>query len=55
MPFVADRAKIICRAGLGVVGLVLLAAITGFTYNDLSVRHYRRLHPAPGRLYSVDG
>ena len=55
MALLRGKAQIISRAGFGAVLLLLVAGAGGFAYNDLSIRHYRQLHPAPGKLYSVDG
>src|SRR5215472_6938469 len=55
MALLQPKAQLISRAGIGAVLLLLAAAAGGFAYNDLSIRHYRQLHPAPGKLYSVDG
>jgi pimeloyl-ACP methyl ester carboxylesterase len=55
MAGVHTERQLIVRVGLGATILLLLAAGAGFAYNDLSLRHYRRLHPAPGKLYPVDG
>jgi pimeloyl-ACP methyl ester carboxylesterase len=49
------KRQLVARVGLGATILLTVVAGAGFAYNDLSVRHYRQLHPAPGKLYPVDG
>ena len=55
MAILRGKGRPISRVGIGAVLLLLAATAGGFAYNDLSIRHYRQLHPAPGKLYSVDG
>ena len=47
--------RILGWTGLGLIGLVVLAGIAGFTWNELVTRHYRNAYPPPGKMYAVDG
>ena len=43
------------RITLFITGLVVLAAIAGFTWERTSAQSDRAAYPAPGRFFDVDG
>ncbi len=43
------------RLTLGLLALVLLAVLTGATYQFVATRNLERKHPAPGQLFDVGG
>ena len=47
--------RILGYIGLGLVALIALAGVAGFTWNELVTRHYQKAFPPPGRMYAVDG
>ncbi|WP_233840478.1 alpha/beta hydrolase [Dyella sp. 2HG41-7] len=47
--------RILGRIGLGLIVLVIVTGITGFSWNELVTRHYLNAYPVPGKFYSVDG
>ena len=47
--------RILLNVTLGLILLVLLAGIAGFSWNELATAHYRKAYPVPGTTYVVDG
>ncbi|MGA7297136.1 MAG: alpha/beta hydrolase [Rhodanobacteraceae bacterium] len=44
------------RRGLvGLIGLIMVIAASGATYNMLALRHLRNSYPPPGKFYTVEG
>jgi pimeloyl-ACP methyl ester carboxylesterase len=47
--------RILGGIAVGLIVLVLLLGVAGFTWNELATRHYRNANPVPGTYYTVDG
>lgn len=47
--------RILSRAALGVLFLIMLGGVAGAAYNALSLWHYRHQAGVPGKLYDVGG
>lgn len=47
--------RIVRRAGLGLVVLLVVLGAFGALYNALAVRYYQHAYPPPGKFYKVNG
>lgn len=47
--------RILGRIVVGLIVLVVLLGVAGFTWNELVTRHYQKAYPPPGKMYAVDG